>query len=560
MVLGLVGGAVVGLVAAPTAVSAAEGADPGVIVEAPRQVSEDTSPVRLFANPQVAVSPDDPSTVVVTVNDARNGGCGLRVSRDGGLSWTTTAENLLPEKDQFCVHRNFGPIADPEFASDGTLYVGLSASSLATDPPHPNGPITALVARSKDLGKSHETFVAADPSGFMFSPPDGGPAVEGFYQWRLPSLAVDPNDPNKLYMGWRLWVGGVDSVPRGSTPERSYIAVSNDGGKSWSEPVDVLRSTLGDRADELGLVFEGEKVSRADTPMMVVGPDSTVYAFTKERPASAPEGAPDPKARLFMFTSTDGGQSWSGSVISEGAQNIDNPTPAVDPENGNLYLAYASRGADVDKDSPPNPSEAYVIASTDGGASWSEPVNITDDDPSKGYDQYFPGISIAPGGRIDVAWYDFRNDPFFSPGQAGNMGAAQDERYWDVYYATSEDSGATWSTNTRVTNPSVDGGLGITFNNNDVRGPMGIASTGNAAYVVWSDSRASGVASEEAEDAYFSRIRFVDPVALGASDGGPKLTWAGLGAAVALLVGGLALLVASLLRGAAKPASRRAAE
>ncbi len=138
------------------------------------------------------------------------------------------------------------------------------------------------------------------------------------------------------------------------------------------------------------------------------------------------------------------------------------------------------------------------------------------------------------------------------------MGSAVGQRYWDAYYASSTNAGGTWSANTRVTNPSIDGTLGTTFNNNDIRGPMGVASSDNAAFVTWADSRATGADGTQAEDAYFSRIRYVDAVALGGSDGGRKFTWAGLGAGVALLVGGLALLVASRIRGAAKPASRPA--
>jgi hypothetical protein len=114
-----------------------------------------------------------------------------------------------------------------------------------------------------------------------------------------------------------------------------------------------------------------------------------------------------------------------------------------------------------------------------------------DDDPSGGFNQYSPGISVAPDGRIDVAWPDFRNDPFFSPGAAGDMGTAADERFWDVYYASSTDGGNSWSANTRITNPSIDGDVGVTFNNNDVRGPMGIASTSKASYITWADARPS---------------------------------------------------------------------
>ncbi|MGI8536764.1 MAG: sialidase family protein [Mycobacteriales bacterium] len=603
MVLGLVGGAVVGLVAAPTAVSAAQGADTGFIVEAPRQVSQDANPVRLYVQPQVAVDPNDPSVLALATGEARNGGCTLNVSRDGGLSWKVAAPTLMPDKLPFCVQRNYGPVLDMAFASDGTLYVGMSGSSFATDPPHPNGPITALIARTNDLGKTHQTFVVAEPKPFTYTPekpadaPSAAPSASasaepsasavavpsesaataplaapsasasaspapaagspppsatatvqmGFEQHRLDSVAVDPNNPKKVYRGWREGIGGLIDVPFGATPLRSMIAVSNDGGETWGDAVDV--------ADR----FEGnEKIFGSDVPMLVVDPDGTVFGFAKERPKRAPEGEPTAVSRLFMFKSTDGGANWTTSVFSPGAESIDSPDAAVDPNNGNLYVVYSSSGKRTGQDEPSLPSELYFVASTDGGATWSEPNNISDDDPARGADQSFPGISVAPNGRIDVAWHDFRNDPFFTPGKIGDMGV--DQRYWDAYYASSTNAGGTWSANTRVTNPSIDGKLGVTFSNNDIRGPMGVASSDNAAYVTWADSRASGAAGEEAQDAYFSRIRYVDPVALGASDGGPKLTWAGLGAAVALLIGGLALLVASRFRGAAKPASRPSAE
>ncbi len=619
MVLSLVGGAVVGLIAAPTAVSAAEGGNTNFIVEAPRQVTEDVNPLRLYVQPQVAVSPDDPSILALAAGEARNGGCALYVSRDGGLSWKLAAPTLMPDKLEFCVQRNYGPVLDMSFASNGTLYVGMSGSSSATDPPHPNGPITALIARTNDLGKTHQTFVVAKPDPFTYtpekpaaapsaapsasasaapsasavavpsesaanspapsasasavavpsesaatspapsasasaspapaagSPPPSATAVQmGFEQHRLNSVAVDPNNPKKVYRGWREGIGGLIGVPFGATPVRSKIAVSDDGGETWGDPVDV--------ADR----FEGdEKIFGSDVPTLVVDPDGTVFGFAKERPRRAPKGEPTAVSRLLMFKSTDGGKTWTTSVFSPGAESLDNPDAAVDPNNGNLYVVYSSQGKNTDETEPTPASELYFVASTDGGATWSEPSNFTDDNPTRGADHSFPGISVAPNGRIDVAWHDFRNDPFFTPGRIGDTGVAQ--RYWDAYYASSTNAGGTWSTNTRVTNPSIDGKLGATFNNNDIRGPMGVASSDNAAYVTWADSRATGAAGEEAEDAYFSRIRYVDPVALGASGGGPKLTWAGLGAGVALLVGGLALLVASRRRGAAKPASRPAA-
>ncbi len=123
------------------------------------------------------------------------------------------------------------------------------------------------------------------------------------------------------------------------------------------------------------------------------------------------------------------------------------------------------------------------------------------------------------------------------------MGATVGQRYWDVYYSYSDDEGATWSANQRVTNPSVDGSEGVTFANSDTQGPMGIASTDGAAYLAWSDSRATG-RDGDAEDAYFSRVRFTEAPVLGAeTTEGSRWLWGLLGAGAALAVAGLALVI-----------------
>ncbi|MGI8984812.1 MAG: sialidase family protein [Acidimicrobiales bacterium] len=525
------------------------------MVESPRPVTTDPNPVRLFVSPALAVDPKDPSTVVMAVGDARNGGCGVRVSQDGGLSWRTTAPNLLPPDQDFCIHRNFGPVMAPAFGSDGTLYVAMSGSATATG--HPNGPITPLLARSTDLGLTHDTFTVAKTDGFTYTPPGGGPTRSGFYQWRLPSMAVDPTDPNKLYMGWRLWNGGIDDVSFRAFPQRAYIASSSDGGRTWSDPVDVLRATFDDaQAAAAGLSFSGDLQTHADTPSMVVGSDGTVYGFTKERPNAA-QGTPAPKSRLFMFRSADGGATWTTKVINDGVDQIDNPSVAISAGD-TLYLTYAARGARTPTGEPSNPSEAYFTRSTDRGETWSEPMNITDDDPARRTDQYFPNVSVAPNGRVDVAWFDFRNDPFFTPGESGNMGTAVGERYWDVYYAYSNDGGATWSPNIRATDRMIDGSVGVTFNRSDIRAPIALASTDKAAYLAWADSRVGGT-TNEAEDAFFTRIRFDQPTPLGTSTGGTNAVAAGFaGAAITLVAGGALLLVAlsSSRRGSASSAAR----
>jgi hypothetical protein len=119
----------------------------------------------------------------------------------------------------------------------------------------------------------------------------------------------------------------------------------------------------------------------------------------------------------------------------------------------------------------------YERASTDGGKTWSPPKALDDEDPKTFGGQFFPNLSIAPNGRIDVAWWDTRDK--------------QGLRATDVYYTYSTDDGKTWSKNQRITDVSVDRHYGIWGNNYDIASAPGIAS--NNSYVVfgWDDTRNS---------------------------------------------------------------------
>ncbi|MGH9280112.1 MAG: exo-alpha-sialidase [Acidimicrobiales bacterium] len=487
------------------------------VVEASRQVTVDNDPTRLFDVPTVAVHPRDPRTLVVAVGDARNGGCQLRVSHDGGLSWTTTAQNLMPKNLPYCVHRNTGSYIAPAFAPDGTLYVALSGTP-AED--HPNGPMTAIVARTKDLGATFETSIVATPrSDITFTNADGRVETNLIEQHRYASIAVDPVDSNLVYRGWRFGLRGT--VVENAAPRQPLVSVSSDGGRTWSKAVNVAGTLPG-----------GEKIYAGDVPVLVVGADRTVYAFTKEIQDVAIPAAQRGKARLLMSKSTDSGKTWATSVINAGAASVTNPFAAIDRHAGSLYVTWDQREGN-------EAQRVLLISSSDGGKTWSEARNLPDDLPSKGIEHYNPGVSVAPNGRVDVAWFDFRNDPAFVPRTAT---AAPRIRYADVYMTSSTDGGRTWGPNVRVTDRAIDTSIGVTFSNYGLRGTIGIASTNAATYVVWPDSRA-GRPDLESEDAYLTRVRFADDVVAAPGGEPSKAPWIAFGAAMAIAIGGVALLV-----------------
>ena len=476
------------------------------IVEPSRQVTVDARPDRLYNHPVVAVDPTNPQTVVLAVGDSRNGGCRLHVSYDGGLTFAPAAKTFMPEDLPYCIQLNFGPAIDLEFAPDGELYIATAGSSLKTG--HPRGPVDALTIRTSDLGATTESFTVEKAREIPYMA--AGQNETGVSSLGNNTVAVDTKDRNRIYRSFRYRTRGP------SVADRPRVAVSNDRGRTWAPSIDPL--------DELGAdVFGG------DLPMLAAGPGGVVYGFTRERLRAAPAGQPrNTKQRIFMSKSTDGGQTWKTTVAFDDARDLSDPGVAADPRNGNVYVVFESEVAN-------GTEHVFFMTSSDEGRTWSKPVDIIDDQ-GKDHSHSVPGISVAPDGRVDVAWYDFRADPFFTPGS--NLR----QRYADVYMATSTDEGRSWSPNIRVSDRSIDTAIGAAFDNEDVRGPMGIASTEETTFITWSDSRAGALPEFDVEDAYFTRVRFH---AAAVEEDGSGLDVKSLlaGAGSALAIAGMALLV-----------------
>jgi hypothetical protein len=148
---------------------------------------------------------------------------------------------------------------------------------------------------------------------------------------------------------------------------------------------------------------------------------------------------------------------------------------------------------------------------------------------------------VAPNGRVDIAWHDWRNDTQFNP-----AGTRSNELYWDVYYSYSNDGGKTWADDIRMSDRSMNKNEGYSFHNNyGLGGPVGIASTDAAALVAWGDSRRGSIALP-VEDYYFASAvhdrKAVTPSSGGASHTARDLA---LGSVLTLVVVGLVLVVAS---------------
>ncbi len=170
--------------------------------------------------------------------------------------------------------------------------------------------------------------------------------------------------------------------------------------------------------------------------------------------------------------------------------------------------------------------DIFYRRSLDAGKTWSAPRFLHDDDPKLLIGQFIPNLRVASDGRLDAAWWDFRNDP----GTYVN----------DVYYTSSTDNGATWTKNVRVTDRSINRKIGTWSNNFDMRQPPGIASTDAFALLAWDDTR-HGDAIGQAQDVYAAAVQYRQ-----VAGGAPKTVKYLLAGIVGLLVVGLILLGVAL--------------
>ncbi|MFN2608702.1 MAG: hypothetical protein ABR511_12575 [Acidimicrobiales bacterium] len=521
------GGAVAVGLTALLAGGAAAAAATSPRVDAAVQVTADPGAGRGHATPALAVSPTDPQTLVEADSDAYSSRCGVHVSRDGGLSWSEAAQPTTPPDWPGCGFADTGVIADLAFAPDGTLYYAFSGFQPTTYQQR------IFLARSTDLG------ITWDTTALPRIGPD--PAAHQFGADAMPSIVVDRTDPQRVYVSW--WSNnGIWNMPEAITGSstsiwcrlvdnralaRPWLAVSADGGKTFGGPVDMAPG-----------------VDQCTTePYLAQAKDGSLLAFFGQSTRGTDPGKAPP-AHLFLSTSRDHGRTFtvnpihtqSGPADGKSATSTSDwlsaPSPGVDPKTGNVYVAWEELGTGV--------PQILSMRSGDGGRTWSAPVKVNDGDPKRDWDfpEEFPTLGVAPDGRVDVAWYDWRNDPTYKDG-------ATDGGLQDVYHASSTDGGRTWSKNAKLNDRAIDRTFGPRPTGS-IDGPLGLVSTDRAVDVAWDDTR-NGNPTTAAQDIYFTRVRYAPAAeAFGGKRAGTGTSpWAAglLGAAAALFVVGLVFLI-----------------
>src|SRR5437764_1261519 len=78
--------------------------------------------------------------------------------------------------------------------------------------------------------------------------------------------------------------------------------------------------------------------------------------------------------------------------------------PIAIDRQGNLYVVWSQAPVDATTGNVSGTSQVYLSVSTNHGASWGAPVNVTAATPTL-LTNVFPWIAAGDAGRVDIVWY-----------------------------------------------------------------------------------------------------------------------------------------------------------
>ena len=403
--------------------------------------------------------------MVVGANSLSTGLMASYVSSDQGSHWAGPAYlPLSMSNDSFA--------SDPALAVDrsGTFYysflsIGQSFFS------NPGGQDDIVVATSAD-GVHWANHVAVQRRAFLNSTIRSELFDKEY-------MAVGPSKSNSavdaVYVTYTDFVDYCQNNPPFGCHENSTIMQvhSTNSGVTWSKPIAVSPSVT-----ITSSFFQSSTGRLVQGSMPAVAQNGDVYVSYYD---SGKDGWLNASARIMITKSTDGGAGFSAPLqaavipqqLSFASQGNfccfrwwSSMFPSMDvAPDGTVYIAYGARSSKFSVD----PADVFLVASTDGGTTWSQPNKINDDSTQNA--QFFAWLRVSTNGVVHIIWGDMRLD------RAG-IG-------YDIFYAEATNHGATISPNSRVTDVGTDplytvGFVGDYFN---------MAVSGNQVYPVWTDGR-----------------------------------------------------------------------
>ncbi len=200
-----------------------------------------------------------------------------------------------------------------------------------------------------------------------------------------------------------------------------YVSASHDRGRTWT-----LRRPLTNTRQL------GESLASGGA----VDADGVVhFAWNGVEKPTLPKGP----INLYVTTSRDGGRTWSSSIVDVSQIATDCACGGWDYWGAQMALAVDGRdrvyvlwNANRQRFAP---QRLYFARSTDRGATWSRPVDVSG--APRGANNVFPAMAARGDGDVRIAWTDDRN--------GHDAGGDDPGARWNIYYRSSTDRGASWS-------------------------------------------------------------------------------------------------------------------
>jgi hypothetical protein len=237
-----------------------------------------------------------------------------------------------------------------------------------------------------------------------------------YKEWIVCDNSAASPHKDDLYLSWTEFDAYQSHFPQFDS-SRILFSRSTDEGESWSEPVTV-NDKQGDCNDSSNTV-EGARCATAANGNIYVtwcGPDGLL--FDKSTDAGKTFG----KDKVLSPLTPGWEFNVNGIYKCNGFA-----TPLCDvstsKHRGNLYVFFS------DKRNGKSDCDVFLLRSTDGGDSWSEPLRVNDDTTHT--EQFFPSAAIdQTTGFIYCLFYDRRD----------HIG----RNLTEVYLARSTDGGLTF--------------------------------------------------------------------------------------------------------------------
>jgi hypothetical protein len=294
----------------------------------------------------------------------------------------------VPLDKQVNLSPNQSDVHDAQvFSIDSTVYVFWMDLTLGND--------DIYFKKSTDGGASFGDILNLSN--------DAGDSYD--YQVNIPT-----NDT--MYVVWQDETQGVNGT------SEIYFKKSTDGGASFADTINLSNNT-GDSTD----------------PYVASSNDMNIYVVWRDNSAGTEQ--------IYFKRSTDGGASFGDTINLSDSFNTQSTLPSLTLLNENVYTAWT--------EGPFNGGEVYYRRSTDGGASFDETVNLSNDTR----DSVRPELRVSAP-NLFIVWQ--------------NQAVKGD----DIYFKGSTDGGASFGDTINISNNK----------GNSMEPEFSVTNTSNV-FIVW---------------------------------------------------------------------------